>query len=759
MARLRAKSPARAALTVRATVLAWRISRDAASLAAVNELPRLYPNDPDARAATARVLALVGKDTDAIRVLTEAGAPPLSADGRVALAESLRTTGEPAKALAALGTTLVSTERVAMLKSQLQTVVEGPAAAIETLRAFTKRPSVSEAVFLAWSAIEKPGAPRASVLQEASGRLPQSGRIAAALSTELLIAGDRAGAKQEAERAIALDPTFPEAWFAAVDALARTGTDRELTDLMHRLKGQADQHAGLIIAVGDHVAGLVPDSKFDIARQMIALLRSLNDKQAPGIPRHLTIARLDAALEEWDAALRAVDVARKMQPKSPQVLRLRADVLGWSGRHVEAIDAYARFLELEPDNVDARRQQARVAGWAGRYAQARKYYEDLRVKYPNDAAIAAEVEAKTAFFDGRWHSAVSSYDRWLAFEPNISEARFERAAALKNSGQLEASETALQDLVSDTGHRLAAAALARNFDARRPVFSYSTMSSNANGYDGQRLLNLKTEGGRVNLTITGHPNLKVGASVDQVRASSDLRTLNGYRGGVQASYLFGPRLSVDARAGAWVFNTNATFEAQALGMWNATDRLNMQAGLNLEPVQENLNTVEQGLTAAGPFAQLRAASPNTSVEVRGSWQRLSDGNNRTRFTANASRVVSERLRGLRVVGWAETLEYATPSSLYFSPSRFVRVDGGLAYTHLVEKPRFGGDRQKSLQVSFLEGTDNHGVLYYHPSVEAGFEISRRFVVNGTASWIRSASYNDSLFAVDIRVINIATDAR
>ena len=759
VARLRGKAPARAALTVRATVLAWRITRDAASLNAVTELPRLYPNDPDARAATARVLALVGKDSEAITVLTQAGAPPLSADGRVALAESLRTVGEPAKALAALSNTLVNTERVAMLKSQLQAVVEGPAAAIETLRVFTKRSSVSEAVFLAWSALEKPGAPRASVLQEASGRLPQSGRIAAALSTELLIAGDRAGAKQEAERAIALDPTFPQAWFAAVDALARTGTDRELTELLRRLKGQADQHAGLIIAVGDHVAGLVPDSKFDIARQMIGLLRSLNDKQAPGISRHLTVARLDAALEEWDAALREVEVARKQQPKSPQVLRLRADVLGWAGRHVEAIDAYARFLELEPDNVDARRQQARVAGWAGRYAQARKYYEDLRVKYPRDAAIAAEVDAKTAFFDGRWHSAVSSYDRWLAFEPNNSEARFERAAALKNSGQIEASETALQDLVSDTGHRLAAAALARNFDARRPVFSYATMSSNANGYDGQRLLNMKTEGGRVNLTFSGHSNLKLGASVDQVRASSDLRTINGYRGGVQASYLFGPRLSIDARAGAWVFNTNATFEAQALGMWNATDRLNMQAGVNLEPVQENLNTVEQGLTAAGPFAQLRAASPNTSVEVRGAWQRLSDGNNRTRFTATASRIVSERLRGLRVVGWAETLGYATPSALYFSPSRFLRVDGGVAYTHLVEKPRFGGDRQKSLQVSFLEGTDNHGVLYHHPSVEAGFEISRRFVVNGTASWIRSSTYNDSLFAVDIRVINIATDAR
>lgn len=755
---LRSRMPSRIALTTRATVLAWRITRDAASLAAVTELTRLYPTDADTRAAVAQVLGLVGKDADAVRLLTETGAPPLTSAGRIALAESLRAVGEPAKALAALGNVRLNTEHVAMLKSELQAAVEGPAAAIATLREFAKRPQVSEAVFLAWSALEHPGAPRAEVLKLASTRLPQSGRIAAQLSTELLIAGDRAGARQEADRAITLDPTFAPSWFAAVDAIARTGTDQELTDLLRRLKTQADRNAGLIIAVGDHVAGLVPDSKFDLARQMVGLLRSLNDKQAPGVSRHLTIARLDAALEEFDAALRAVEVARKMEPNSPQVLRLRADVLSWGGHHTEAIDAYAKFLALEPDNLDARRQQARVTGWAGRYAEARKLYADLRAAYPTNAEVAAEANAKEAFFDGRWRNAVQYYDSWIAVEPGNSEARFERAAALRSAGQSTESDVALQDLVSDTGHRLAAAALARNFDAHRPVFAYSSSSASMRGYDGQRLLNMHREGGSVDLSIGGHPRLKVGASVDQVRAASDTRNLNGYRGGVQAAYLFSPHLTLDARAGLWVFNSTATFEAQALGAWNATDRLNVQGGINLEPVQENLTTVERGLTAAGPFALVRAASPNTSIEMRGAWQSLSDGNDRTRFTATASRIISERLRGLRLVGWAESLQYAKASSFYFSPSRFLRVDGGLEYTHLMEKPRFGGDRQKSLQVSFMEGTDNHGVLYHHPSVAAGLELSRRFTINGTASMIRSSTYQDSVVAVDIRVTGIS-DAR
>jgi hypothetical protein len=155
---------------------------------------------------------------------------------------------------------------------------------------------------------------------------------------------------------------------------------------------------------------------------------------------------------------------------------------------------------------------------------------------------------------------------------------------------------------------------------------------------------------------------------------------------------------------------------------------------------------------------MRASSPNTTVELRGAWQRLSDGNDRTRFTASASRIISERLRGLRLIGLAETLQYGHVTSMYFSPSRFTRVDGGLEYTHLVEKPRFGGDRQKSLQVSFMEGADNYGVLYHHPSVAAGIELSRRFTINGTASMTRSASYQDSVVAVDIRVTGIS-DAR
>lgn len=756
--RLRARSPSRVAWATRETVVAWRIARDAASLAAVANLAREYPDDSYARVAAARVLNLAGQSKDAVRVLTEPGAPPVPPDGRIVLAEALRTTGDPSGALAALDDTPLATEHAAMLKSELQAVVQGPAAAIETLREWTKRPVVPEAIYLAWSALEQPGAPRVAVLQEASTRIPDSGRLAAQLANERLVAGDFAGARLDAERALILDPLFPPSWFAVVDATYAIGNDRDMADLLDRLRNEAETNAGLVISVADHVSGLVHEQPFDLARQLVGVLRSLSEKQAPGIARHMAVARLEAALEEWEPALRAVDAARQQEPKSPQVLRLRADILSWAGRHVEAVEAYSKYLEVEPDNLDARRQQARVAGWGGRYAQSRRFYEGLRDRYPSDAAVAAEANAKIAFYDARWQAAVGYYDAWIAVEPSNSEARFERAAALRSAGHSDESDTALQDLVSSTGHRLAAAALQRNFDARRPVFAYTSSASTANGYAGQRLLDMHRDGGSVNLTLGKSARMRVNASVEQVRVSSDTRALNGYRGGVQGMYLVGPRLAVDARAGLWTFDARNTFEAQARGVWTATERVVVEGGLNLEPIQENLTTVEQGLTAAGPFARVRAATPNTTLDVRAAWQRVSDGNTRTRLTASASRMVSESLRGLRLVGWAETLEYSFGASSYFSPDFFLRVDGGVEYTHLLQRPRFEGDRRRTLQVSFLEGTDNHGVLYHHPSVGAGFELSRWFTVNGTASWIRSAVYRDSLFSVDVRVTG-ATDGR
>jgi tetratricopeptide (TPR) repeat protein len=144
----------------------------------------------------------------------------------------------------------------------------------------------------------------------------------------------------------------------------------------------------------------------------------------------LTRARDFAAAEQWTASLEAVDAALAADPHAPAALKLRAEVLSWSGRHADAVKAYDVYLGQAPQDVEAKRQQARVLGWGGLFSEAKRRYASLVREYSGDARIAAEAAAKTAFYDGRWSAAAEAYQRWLALEPDNTEARFEHAESL-----------------------------------------------------------------------------------------------------------------------------------------------------------------------------------------------------------------------------------------------------------------------------------------------------------------------------------------
>lgn len=752
---LRTAAPSRVSLLVRERTLRWRIARDSANLAAVVELAPRAQGDWSVTLAIARTLNDAAHHADTVRLLAGPSAGALPLEGRVMLAEALRATGDTQGALAALGDAALPTVRGAILKAELQAAVLGPAAAIATLREWAARADAPESLFVTWSALEQPGDTRLAMLSEATSRQPRSGRLAAMLAVEHWRAGHADAARREADRALALDPTSESAWFVAVDATADAGSEVDFQKLLLRLRAEVLSSPGLVIAVSDHVAGLVHDPESRPARGLLSLLGSLTDRQLPPVDRHLTEARLAAAIQDWPTALTAIDKARRKDARSLKVMRLRADVLGWAGRHADSVEAYTEYLQRAPDDLDARRQQARVAGWGGRFTEARRLYETLRLAHAGERAVVAEAAAKVAFYDGRWREAVRAYRTWIELEPDNTEARFEQAEALRASGQPAAAEKLLGELAVRADHRLAAAALSRSRDGRRPVVSYVDERRSAAGFEGARLLELRRQGGRVSWTHGDVGQLTLFASASQLYAGSSGRLVPGAQGSVGGSVVFSPSLALQGYAGAWAFGSRRTADARLMATWKVTDRFAVSAGAGIEPVVENMATLDASLTARGPFGSLRWAPPAGVVDAGASRQYLSDGNARTRVNLSASRIVSERARGLRFVVWAEASRYAVAMPAYFSPSLFIRADAGVEYTHLLLRPRYAGDRQRSLRVAFLEGTDNHGVRYHHPSLGASLPFGRWFTMNATADWIRSAAYDESSFTVDIRVNGLA----
>ena len=752
--RLHERAPAHAGYAARAAFLNWRITADETALQRVIALTSEFPDDPIARTTVARAMHLVRRHDEAIRLLTDAGAPPLTSEGRVLLAELLRDTGDARSALAVIASATLASDHDALLKSELQASQHLRTDAINTLRTWSERPRVSERVFMAWSDLETSGAARVDILQAASRRMPTSARIAAALASERLVVGDRLAARADAERALEIDRSFPAAWTAVLDTTAAIGTDRDMNERIRQLKAESERSPSLLSEVAGYVAEHADGRKSDLARQLLGLLRTYPNSKLPAVARHMAIARLEAGLEEWTAAINAVESAWRAAPESAEVRRLRAEVLVRAGRYSDAVEAWDAYLERDPDSLEARRRQAYAAGMAGRYGDARQMYDSLRSGFSQEPVVAAEAAARLAFYDRRWRDAVAAYDAWLAVEPDNADARFERAMSLRNAGETSSAAEALNTL-SSKGYQPATEALSRERQTQMPVFAYAGSTQNMNGYGGLRALSIRRDGGVIDYRLRSNSRVKLLASADRVQVSAATRGFDGFTGEFGGSYSWSPVLSFDVSVGAWAFGRSVLPTVQTRTTWLAGDRTTLNAGFALEPVHENVATVENRLAAAGPFAGVHLATANTSMTARAAWQRLSDGNRVSRVIAEAGRVLSEPLRHVRVLGVAEAIRYARSSPVYFSPSRFIKVDGGVEYTHLFEGATSAGQRQRRLQLAFLEGADNQGVLYHQPRVSLGLGLSRWFFLNSTASMTRSATYRDSSFTIDIGVINLS----
>jgi tetratricopeptide (TPR) repeat protein len=456
------------------------------------------------------------------------------------------------------------------------------------------------------------------------------------------------------------------------------------------------------------------------------------------------------------ARVRADDAAPPpvIEPESAKAdtaaLKRRAEELSWSGEHTRAIEAYSVYLAEQPDDVNARRQQARVAGWAGRLEVAFRLYADLAARFPDSAVIGAERAAKSAFLTGRWQAAADAYREWIALEPENGEARFEFAQALRAAGHIAEADAALSELAGTSLHSMAPDAWARVQQEQRPGMALLVDTRAAVGYGGRRLLERQTEEGAFRATIGG-------ASVDGSAGRATLRgaddSRRGYHALVHASSRISPSIELDARADVWDVWTNAhpSLEGTFQLRFRAADRWTLTGGFDRSLLFENLEVVDRRLSATGAVTGLRFDSPAAGLEIAAGWHQLSDGNQRRRSSVFYNRLVTERIRGLRALAWAEVLSFREASPFYYSPHAQIRLDVGAQYTHDFRLPQFQGDRINAVTGAYLIGADRDGVIYHHPSLRAAFELARGLAFELRADWIRSAVYNDRSVSFGVRI--------
>ncbi|MBU1377453.1 MAG: DUF3857 domain-containing protein [Alphaproteobacteria bacterium] len=131
-----------------------------------------------------------------------------------------------------------------------------------------------------------------------------------------------------------------------------------------------------------------------------------------------------------------IDAAAKLEPEMMAVVARRADALGDSGRHEEALAGLATALKAHPDNDDLLMARADVHLRAGRTAIATKAFAAIRAGAARDAQQLNALCWQQAIRGFALETALADCDAALKLEPGRADALDSRAFVLMRLGRL-----------------------------------------------------------------------------------------------------------------------------------------------------------------------------------------------------------------------------------------------------------------------------------------------------------------------------------
>ena len=667
---LEAQRPGEIAWRIRRAELIYYRAPSPSTLQALEDLVRQHPRRFDARLALAgcyaeagqpeRVLTLLGGSVSAWSTLPE--------PQRGLVARLLRELDRRAEALDVLEAARLFALPARLLRAELLAAEHGPAIADAEFAVLAQDPRADASLFLVWASAQA-DARRLAILERGWKRFPADPGLTEALAVRRWAAGDANGALEAAEQVLAYDDSRSQAWFITIEAVGQLQPARDLADLLDRFETRFATEPSVMLAMADLLSSRsqIGDTRaVETALRWTERLRETDHEQIPVL---LTQARLHGALGHWDDALGIVDQILRVAQENLVALEQRAALLSNRGHYSDAVAAYDVYLALAPNDLAARRQQARIEGWRQAHRAALRRYARLLEDAPTAEAIRAEAAAKRAFFGGRWERAIAAYGRWLALEPDETEARFELAQAYDRARRPALAERTYVELLSHLPlHRQAQVARERLEQRRVLAVHAFAEGQSERGYQGQRLLDRFDRGLRISNNLGGGlaTQFSVRGAFTEVGAGRERFT--GHLAAAEISRFLGADWLVTAQGGQRRYpglGADATSGHAALSWWPA-DILQASAGFDRAPLMENLETLRHNIIASGPFASL-TYEPTTAwrFAARAAWGRLTDHNRRRIGRIEVARRLTGGRTGLRVLASAEHLAYRTATSLYF----------------------------------------------------------------------------------------------
>jgi len=166
-----------------------------------------------------------------------------------------------------------------------------------------------------------------------------------------------------------------------------------------------------------------------------ALMRHRLEKDPADFEANLNLGALLLSRLDVPGAVPMLRAAVRAQPHHPEALNMLGSALARLGRTQEAIAHFRLALEARPDFANARLNLASALVKTGQFDEALEALHRIAAEYPNDPVIKTHLAAALDEFgmlrmrQGKYAEAVEQFDRALALDPSLEDARTNRELA------------------------------------------------------------------------------------------------------------------------------------------------------------------------------------------------------------------------------------------------------------------------------------------------------------------------------------------
>ncbi len=486
-----------------------------------------------------------------------------------------------------------------------------------------------------------------------------------------------------------------------------------------------------------------------------ALYREMIAKNPDNPLFYNKLADVEVAKKNYAGALKISNETLQRFPDNKPAMLMIARVSSWQKDYPTSLAFYDKLIASGESASNNAREKARVLGWINEYDRALAVYQEALGKNPQDQALKAEADAKTAYYHNASRSAVKAYKTWLKYEPDQPDALSDLGQIYMQYGQWEHASNTYDSL------------LAKIPDLRSAIVGKEKAEISSSMIllrSGTEYSSVKSDWNKINVTYTDfytslsapfENNLSAYLAIDNKSYHFEENSVTQKSITTGLEYTNLPDISLRSAYGFHQTsgnNSNTGFlEAESVPV----DNVHLALSFHHEDVNDNFDTFQnklnrnrwQGRVVYDGYRFWNAGIDYNSANYSDNRNSKTVGVDVTAHLLNTSQLLNLSYR-LQNYSFSES----EPETYYWTPSSFTTHSLGLEWRHYLNEERTPGTNDIYYSTTYKISLEPDGNMAHtiHAGLNSDWNARFSTLIECQYVWATKYFYQNKLLKADIQ---------